>query len=102
MVQRIKNLKEKIKRFIKWVLNECKDWRTLVILLIVMAIVYFPTWGGFLVYWIFKWKWCFAVATGYFAFWMGPFTPFFPLCIAISLKKKKKIEGKKEQNQLNN
>ena len=95
----MKNLKEKIKEFIKWVIDECKDWKTLVILLIIMAIVYFPTWGGFLFYYIFKWKWCFAVATAYFAFWMGPFTPFFPLCIAISIGIKKKIESKKEQKQ---
>lgn len=90
----MKNLKEKIKNFIKWVIDECKDWKTIIILLMVMIVVYFPTWGGFLFYYIFKWKWCFAVATGYFAFWMGPFTPFFPLCIAIALGIKRRIELK--------
>lgn len=94
----MKKLKEKIKNFIIWVIDECKDWKTIIILLIVMAVVYFPTWGGFLFYFIFKWKWCFALATGYLAFWMGPFTPFFPLCIAIALGIKKSIEVKNVEN----
>lgn len=93
-------LKERVRKFIKWVIDECKDWRTIVILLMVMIIVYFPTWGGFLFYLIFKWKWCFVVATGYFAFWMGPFTPFFPLCIAIALGIKRKIELKNTKDNL--
>ena len=90
----MKNLKGKIKNFIKWIIEECKDWKTLLILFLVMAILYFPTWGGFLFYYLFRWKWCFAVATGYFAFWMGPFTPFFPLCIAIALGIKRRIDIK--------
>ena len=94
----MKDIKERIKKFIKWVIEECKDWKTIVILFIVMLIVYLPTWGGYLFYFIFKWKWCFAVATGYFAFWMGPFTPFFPLCIAIALGIKRKIEIQNSKN----
>ena len=82
---------EKIKEFIKWIIDECKDWRTFVIFIIVIAIVYFPTWGGYLIYIIFKWNWSLAVASASLAFWFGPFTPFFPLCMAITLLIKKII-----------
>lgn len=31
-------------------------------------------------------------ASAYLVFWAGPFTPYFPLCIAITLSLKKLIE----------
>ena len=30
--------------------EECKDWRTFAIMICVAAVVYFPTWGGYLLY----------------------------------------------------
>lgn len=89
-------VKQSIKRFIKWVtklfqkvFKECKDWRTFAILLIVIAVVYSPVWLCYLLYFLFSWKWALAVATTCLAFWAGPFTPFFPLCIAIAVAVKK-------------
>lgn len=79
----------KKKNFIEWLKNECRDWRTFVVLLCVIAVVYSPVWGGYLLYFIFKWKWCLVMASVTFTFWLGPFTPFFPLCIAITLFIKK-------------
>ncbi len=87
-------VKEKIIGFIKWVKSECKDWKTFVILLFVMAIIYSPVWLGFLLYALFMWKGALAIATIMLAFWAGPFTPFFPICIAITLFIKKLIEHK--------
>ena len=92
-------LKRKIKNVLKWIKDECKDWRTIVIFIVISTIIYFPTWGGYLLYWIFKWKWCLSMATISMVFWLGPFTPFFPLCIAttffvkgmLDLKKKKEV-----------
>ena len=77
-------IKGKIKNFIEWIKNECKDWKTFVIFIIVVLIVYSPTWLGYLLYLIFKWNWCIAMATASLVFWAGPFTPFFPLCIVIT------------------
>lgn len=74
----------KAKKFIKYVWQECKDWRTFLILLIVMAVVYSPVWFCYLLYGLFGIKWCLAVATACLAFWAGPFTPFFPICLAIT------------------
>ena len=37
---------EKIKEFLKWIKEECKDWKTLIIFICVTIVMYFPTWGG--------------------------------------------------------
>jgi len=82
---------EKVRNFCKAIWYECKDAKTLILLIIVIIIAYSPVWLGYMFYFIFKWKWCLIVATGYLAFWAGPFTPFFPLCIAVTLFIKHKI-----------
>lgn len=86
------SIKEKIINFFKWIKGECKDWKTFAILLIVIIVVYSPVWGGFLCYAITKSTVALSIATITLAFWAGPFTPFFPLCIAITLFIKKMIE----------
>lgn len=95
-------LKRKFIDFCKWVWSECKDWHTLVLFLIVTFFMYTPVWGGYLLHLIFKIKWGSVVATAYMAFWAGPFTPFFPLCIAITLAIKKFWEKKSQKNGNNN
>lgn len=87
--ERYEKIKNAVIRFCKNIWNECKDWRTVAILLVVITIVYSPAWGGYLLYWIFGFKWCLPVATAWLAFWAGPMTPFFPLCIGIALGIKK-------------
>ena len=52
---------------------------------------------GYLLYYIFKWNWCIVMGAVTFAFWFGPFTPFFPLCIAITLFIKKIMQVKKRK-----
>ena len=76
---------EKIRKFCLWVWGECKDVRTLIILAIVIVLAYSPVWLCLLLYKINGWGWCLAVAGAYGAFWAGPFTPFFPLCIATAI-----------------
>ena len=91
-------MKEKIYNFFRWLKNECKDWTTAFILIWVIAIVYFPVWGGYLLYAMFGWNWCAVMASSAAIFWLGPFTPFFPLCIAITLTIKKIMQIKKREN----
>ena len=85
-------MKDKFIKFCKWVWSECKDWRTIVIFAIVVVVMYSPVWGGYLCSLLFKWKWSSVFATAYLAFWAGPFTPYFPLCIAITLGIKRAID----------
>ncbi|MDO5564203.1 MAG: hypothetical protein Q4F88_03135 [Eubacteriales bacterium] len=75
----------KIKKFLKEIWNECKDIKTVILLIIVMIIMYMPIWGGYLLYYYTKKTWALVVATSMLTFWAGPFTPFFPLCIFITL-----------------
>ena len=49
-------MKEKIKKFFSWILSECKDGKTLILLIIVMAVIYSPVWGGYLAHLLFGWK----------------------------------------------
>lgn len=93
----MQKLKEKIKKFLLWIWGECKDVKTLALLLVVIAVVYSPVWAGYLLYGLFGWTWCLAMATTCLVFWAGPFTPFFPLCIAITLAIKRLFQkfGKK-------
>lgn len=89
-------MKNRIKNFMRWVLDECKDKTTLLLLLCVAVIVYSPVWGGYLLHFLFGWKWCSAVASACLIFWSGPFTPFFPICIGITLWIKRRFEKKQD------
>lgn len=82
----------KLKNFLHWIWGECKDRNTLFLLLAVVFIMYTPAWGGYLLHAIFGWGWCSVAATAYILFWAGPFTPYFPVCIAITLSIKKAIQ----------
>lgn len=85
-------LKNKFINFCKWVWSECKDWRTLLLFGIVVVLMYTPVWLGYILYFVFKSKWAMGIASAYLVFWAGPFTPYFPLCVAITFGIKKIIE----------
>lgn len=110
-------MKKKVKEFFEklrdkekhpvlfWIKQELSDWRTLVVFFIVAFILYTPTWGGYLYFFIFKSKLALTIATVYAAFWLGPFTPFWGIVVAITLGIKKLIEndksGKSDKNNKN-
>ncbi len=89
---------EKCKRFCLFIWEECKDIKTLFLLFAVILVVYTPVWLGYLLFFLFRWDWVLVVATACLAFWAGPFTPFFPLCIAITLGIKKIWKRVKSRN----
>lgn len=77
--------------------KQLDNWQTLLLFILVCLVIYSPVWVGYLLYWIFKWKWCLWMATAVLAFWAGPFTPFFPICMAITLAIKKAFIHLKEK-----
>ena len=93
----IKKLKDRFINFCRWIWQECKDIKTFILLLGVIAVVYSPVWGGFALYAVFGWSWASIVASTCLVFWAGPFTPFFPICIAITLAIKRWSERRKEK-----
>ena len=94
--KKILKLKDKIVRFCRWTWQECKDIKTLLLLFLVIIVVYSPVWGGYLLHALFGWKWASVVASACLIFWAGPFTPFFPICIGITLAIKRWMGRKKE------
>jgi len=97
-----KVVKQKAINVLAWLKKECKDWKTLLVLICVIIIMYTPVWLGYLLYFIFKWNWCLVMASVTAAFWFGPLTPFFPLCIAITLSIKKVMQIKNRRRGENN
>ena len=97
---KIKAEPNKFKRFWKWVwyymtftfvwiFQNMKDWRTMVIFLIVMAVISCEVWIPYLMGLI-TWgtdfsKWCFGIASTIWIWWLLPGTPFLPLCIFITI-----------------
>lgn len=99
MKRLMEKLKEKIKNFFRWIWQECRDVHTLILFAVVVILMYFPVWGGYLFSFLFDLGWCSVVASAYMLFWAGPFTPFFPLCIAITLSLKKAFEVRKRKKE---
>jgi len=91
------NVKQKEHKVLSWLKEECKDWRTFFIFACVLIIMYSPVWLGYLLYYILGLKWCLVMATVVLTFWAGPFTPFFPLAIAVTLFIKKIMKIKQNR-----
>lgn len=85
-------LKTKLKDIWHWIVRELKDWHTFVLFLLVCMTMYLPVFLGYGAHALFKIPAGSVVATGYIVFWAGPFTPFFPICLAITLFIKRIIE----------
>ena len=73
---------------VKLVLRAVKD--DLVLFAIVFVVLGTPVWLGYLLFFIFKWNWAMAMATGYlFFFNVIPCTPYIGICILVTLGLKK-------------
>ncbi len=81
----MKKIKHKLINFFKWIWIQVKDWHNLIILLIVAAIMSSEIWIMYILGFIYNSAILINIGSVCFAFWLGPFTPFWPLCIAITL-----------------
>lgn len=90
-----KKLKEKFINLIKWIWNECKDYRTLIIFIIVWLILMSPIFVGYILYFISDKAWHLTYANAWILFWAGPFTPAIPLCLTVTFAVKKIIKKRK-------
>ena len=86
--------------FCQWIWQECKDIKTFFLLLIVIAVVYSPVWIGYLFNIVFGWKWASVISSAYLLLGVGPFTPFFPICIGITLYIKRWTEHRTQQQDI--
>lgn len=81
----------------KWVWKQLKDWHNLVIFVIVFLVVSCEVWVPYLLGVITGDGYWFAIGSACWAFWLAPFTPFLPLCIAITLGIRKLWDKIKER-----
>lgn len=75
---------KKIKRFFNDLCLELKDWKTLVLFIIVVVIIGASVWFPLLIGIISGNAWWLGLAGVIEAVWLGP-VPFIPICIAITL-----------------
>ena len=88
----MKRLWNKIVSVWKWLWKQLKDWHNLVIFAIVFVVLSSEIWVPYLIGIITGDKYWFAIGSACWAFWLAPFTPFLPLCIAITLGIRKIID----------
>ena len=79
-----KKMKKRFKEFLISLWAQLKDKTNLIIFACVLVVVYAPTWLVGLLGLIFQNAGMIAVAVAYAVFWAGPFTPFFPIVIALT------------------
>ena len=81
MKNKIKTLWHKFIQFFKFVL---KDRASRIIFIIVFLVLSSPIWLFYMLGIMFENGWLIGVASAYWLFWAGPFTPFIPLCLGIT------------------
>ncbi len=90
--ERLKRLYDIVKKFVIDIIHKLEDKRNLAIFFCVLAVMSAPIWLFYLLAVVFDIKALYAVASVYWAFWAGPMTPFFPLCVAITLAIRKLLD----------
>ena len=87
----------KITEFFGWLWRECRSWQTLLLLAVVCLVVGSPVWVCGLLWLLFHWNWAFVAATALLAFWWLPGTPYFVLCVSITLVIKRIFEKREKK-----
>lgn len=98
----MKRLWIKFKALISWLIKQLKDKKNIVIFIIVFLVLSSEVWIPYLLAIITGNKWWWGIGSACWAFWLAPFTPFLPLCIAITFGVRKifdKIQKYKQTKQ---
>ena len=74
----------KIRNFFAKLFNSLKDKTNIIIFIIVFLVLSSEVWVMYLLYFITNNAWFLWIGSACWAFWLAPFTPFLPLCIAIT------------------
>lgn len=88
----MKKLWLKCKAFIRWILKQLKDKTNILIFVIVFLVLSSEVWIPYLLAVITGNKWWWGIGSACWAFWLAPFTPFLPLCIAITFGVRKIVD----------
>jgi hypothetical protein len=88
----VKRLLSRSKQFLLYLWKQLKDRTNLIIFLIVLAIMYSPTWFIGALGIIFGNAALIAIAVAYAAFWLAPFTPFWGITIGLTFLIRKIVD----------
>lgn len=88
----MKKLWLKCKTFIRWILKQLKDKTNILIFIIVFLVLSSEVWIPYLLAIITGNKWWWGIGSACWAFWLAPFTPFLPLCLAITFGVRKIVD----------
>ncbi len=94
----MRKLWNKVVHGLKKLLAALKDKVNIVIFIITFLILSSEVWVMYLMYFITGDLWFLGIGSACWAFWLAPFTPFLPLCLAITFFVRKiydKIKAKK-------
>lgn len=82
-------MKKKLKEKLRSLLDQLKDKTNIVIFCICYVVLSSEVWVPYLIYFITGSKWWLGIGSACWAFWLAPFTPFIPLCIACTFGARK-------------
>lgn len=88
----MKKLWLKCNAFIRWILKQLKDKTNILIFIIVFLVLSSEVWIPYLLAIITGNKWWWGIGSACWAFWLAPFTPFLPLCFAITFGVRKIVD----------
>lgn len=94
--------RDKIKSGLKRLFNTLKDKTNILIFVIVFLVLSSEVWCSYLIGLITGNAWWFGIASVCWLFWLGPFTPFLPLCLAITFAVRKVIDKIRKTQQKRN
>lgn len=89
----MKRLLNKAKTLVKAIFAQLKDRTNIIIFLSVFLVLSSEVWVPFLLGIITGKAWWYGIAATCWGFWLAPFTPFLPLCVAITFGIRKGIDA---------
>lgn len=104
----MKRIWGKFLNLLKTLLRELKDKKNIVIFLIVFVVLSCEVWVPFILGIITHNAWFYGIGATCWAFWLAPFTPFLPICIALTFAIRKVVDRhqnktkKKNKNNVEN
>ena len=78
-------MKKILKTILNWLKTNLKDTKNYIIFAIVFLLLSSEVWVCYILGFVFKSAKLIALASVFWAFWLGPFTPFLPLCVALTV-----------------
>lgn len=87
-----------LKKIWKWFVESIKDKTTRRIFIVVWLTLSSPIWMCYIIGFICKSAILIGFATGLFAFWSLPFTPFLEICLVLTLVIKKILNKRRDKS----